>query len=105
MGRPKIPEWRILDYGPDFKASTIVSFSCPNCGRDAKLPVEGRSEGQLAGGQLAFGRGHRRIPASIQCRGCRMKFERGSNAAVKDHDDLDIAGDAPQIVHEQPATV
>ena len=67
--------WKILDFGrvPTAGAQEI-EFDCPNCGRPAKLPILGRAMAQLQSG-LVFDTGPREMPAAIQCRSCRRRFE------------------------------
>lgn len=67
--------WRVIDWGKVPKDSRTFSYSCPGCGADAQLPVVGRPLAQFSDGGLVFDVGNRAMPAVIQCRSCRRKFE------------------------------
>jgi hypothetical protein len=66
--------WKILNFGRVPAGSQEIEFDCPNCGRSAKLPILGRPLAQLAGG-IVFDNDHHAMPAEIQCRSCRRRFE------------------------------
>jgi hypothetical protein len=67
--------WRILDPEPPDTWTGHFSYSCPNCGADAELPVVGRVIAQLSDGGLVFDPGPKLVPRKIQCRICRKRFE------------------------------
>lgn len=69
------PTWKILDRGAvPVDQSKPVEFTCPGCGRDAILPVVGMAIAQFANG-LVFDTDTHEMPACIQCRYCRRRFE------------------------------
>lgn len=72
-GRPRT--WRVIDRGSVPEGSRTIEFSCPGCGVDALLPVAGVALAQVGPG-LVFDGGPRAIPAEIECRSCRRRFER-----------------------------
>jgi len=69
--------WDVLDYGKVSEASPrpTVDFSCPNCGRTAELPVQGRCLAQVGDTGLVFDVGEWAVPRHIRCRKCRHHFD------------------------------
>lgn len=70
-------EWRIVDRGdvPD-PPTQKIPFDCPHCGHTAELPVLGLPLAQNAGGVVFdTAPSESSMPAVIECRKCRKKFE------------------------------
>jgi hypothetical protein len=71
--------WRIIEEdAPPSGWTGSVMFTCPKCGHDARLPVQGSALAQLREGDLVFDVGDHAIPKIIQCRHCRKRFERAA---------------------------
>ena len=67
--------WKVLDFGRvPTTGAVVISYDCPGCGHEAELPVLGMAIAQTAGG-VVFEPGTHAIPAIIQCRHCRRRFE------------------------------
>ncbi len=67
--------WRVIDRGgvPEH-GSNMVDYTCLNCGVESRLPVLGAAIAQVGQG-LVFDTGSFAMPAVIQCRHCRRKYE------------------------------
>ena len=66
------PTWAVLDYGDVPRNARTIEYDCPNCGREADLPVLGRTLAQFGGGVVFDGPG--KLPRTIRCRKCRSVF-------------------------------
>ncbi len=66
--------WKIIDRGRVPEISPHVELTCLSCGHEAELPVLGLAIAQLDFG-IVFDIGDHAMPAEIQCRKCRRKFE------------------------------
>ncbi len=73
------PKWRIVEEDPPAGGWThAVDYTCPNCGQDALLPVQGLPIAQLSSGGVIFDPGPHSMPKVIECRNCRRQFERAA---------------------------
>jgi predicted RNA-binding Zn-ribbon protein involved in translation (DUF1610 family) len=71
-------KWRIVEEGaPQGGWTGSVLFTCPRCGVDALLPVQGIAIAQVDGA-LIFDPGPQQIPKIVECRRCRRQFERAA---------------------------
>lgn len=69
--------WKILDRGAVPVGAPTMSFACPNCDREAEMPVIGRPLAQLKDGGIVFDNdGPYAGPELIRCPFCRHTFEK-----------------------------
>ena len=66
--------WRILARGAVPIRTHEVVFACMSCGTEALLPVLGLPLAQIESG-IVFDIGRHAMPAVIQCRTCRRRYE------------------------------
>ena len=67
--------WKILQRGRVQLDAPMVPYDCPRCGYEALLPILGMPLAQLSEGGIVFDTGDHAMPAEIQCRHCRRRFE------------------------------
>jgi len=81
--RPRQKVWAVLEYGEGFKPTGKMEFICPNCRREAYLPVSGHP-GTTIIAQLGMGfitdppdvpPRDGWLPAKIRCRMCQTVYE------------------------------